>query len=139
MNLMKVLRDELQPSRLLPGVAAGVIAAIVTISTEISLAALIWSGPLSRYLAGGIGLMLFGSFAVGIVIALLSSVRGMVSIPQDTPAAIVALIAAGIAAVMQSSGEQAVYVTIVAAISITSLVMGAAFLLLGWFKASGFV
>ncbi len=138
MHIPSSLKRELQPSRLLPGITAGFIAAIVTISVEIPLAALIWSGPLRQFRAGGIGLMLFGSFAVGIVVALTSSIPGVVSIPQDTPAAILALVAAGIAAVMQSDG-QSLYVTVVAAISITSLIMALGFVLLGWFKASGFV
>src|SRR5512143_2226180 len=138
MQVASALKREFQPSTLLPGLTAGLIAAIVTISTEISLAALIWSGPLSLYLAGGIGLMLFGACVVGIVIALTSSISGVVSIPQDTPAAIVALIAAGIVASMQAAGRS-VYVTVGAAISISSLLMGLGFLLLGSFKASGFV
>jgi SulP family sulfate permease len=138
MQVASALKREFQLSRLLPGLTAGLIAAIVTISTEISLAALIWSGPLNIYLAGGIGLMLFGSCVVGIVVALTSSIPGVVSIPQDTPAAILALIAAGIVASMQAAGRS-VYVTVVAAIAISSLLMGLGFLLLGWFKASGFV
>src|SRR5512142_1153614 len=138
MHVPSTLKREFEPSRLLPGLTAGVIAAVVTISTEVPLAALIWSGPLRQYRAGGIGLMLFGCFAVGIVVALLSSIPGAVSIPQDTPAAIFALVAAGIAAAMHSGG-QSVYVTIVAAMSATSLIMAVGFLLLGWFKASSFV
>ncbi len=138
MSIPSVLKKELQPNRLVPGLTAGFIAAIVTISIEIPLAALIWSGPLREYRAGGIGLMLFGSFVVGIVVALTSSIPGVISIPQDTPAAILALIAAGIAAAMQTAG-QALYVTVVAAISTTSLIMALGFILLGWFRASGFV
>ncbi len=138
MHVPSMLKRELQPGRLLPGLTAGLIAAVITVSTEIPLAALIWSGPLQQYRAGGIGLMLFGSFAVGIVIALTSSIPGVVAIPQDTPAAILALVAAGIAAVMQSGG-QPLYVTVVAAISITSLLRALVFILLGWFKASSFV
>lgn len=139
MDSIKALQQEFRAGQLLPGLTAGLIAAIVTISTEISLAALIWSGPLSQFLAGGIGLMLFGSFAIGVIIALLSSLPGVVSIPQDTPAAILALIAAGIALAMQASGGQSVYVTVVAAIAVSSLLMAVLFLLLGWFKASSFV
>lgn len=139
MRLASELKKELQPSVLLPGITAGVIATIITISTVIPLAALIWSGPLSQYLGGGIGLMLFGSFAIGVVAALTTSIPGMVASPQDTPAAILALVAAGIAAAMQASGSQFTYVTVVAALALTTLLMAVCFLLLGWFKASGFV
>ncbi len=138
-NVIKAYEKDFQLNMLMPGLTAGLVAAIITISIETSLAALIWSGPLGSFLPGGIGLMLFGAFAIGIVVALSSSVPGIVSIPQDTPAAVLALIAGGIAAAMKSSGPRPVYATVVAAIALTSLLMAVAFILLGWFKASGFV
>ena len=115
------IKREFQPSILMPSITAGLIATIVTISIEISLAALIFSGDLSQFMPGGIGLMLFGSFAMGIVVALTSSLPGTVGFPQDTPAAILALVAAGIAVSMKSAAPQAIYSTVLAAIAITSL------------------
>lgn len=132
-------KDELEPHILLPSITAGVIAAIVTISIEISLAALIFSGDLRPFLPGGIGLMLFGAFAMGIVIALTASLTGTIGIPQDAPAAILALLAAGIAVSMKASAPQAIYTTILAAIACTSILAAIFFLLLGWLKASGFI
>ncbi len=132
-------KQEFQPKILLPSLTAGLIAAIVTISMEISLAALIFAGDLSRFLAGGIGLMLFGAFAVGIVIALLTSLPGTISVPQDTPAAIFALIAASIAVGMQGANPDATYATVVAAIALTSIITGVVYMLIAWFKASWFV
>lgn len=138
MNI-KDLKSELQAKILLPSMTAGIIAAMITISIEISLAALIFSGDLSIFLAGGIGLMLFGAFVIGITVALTTSLPGMVGLPQDTPAVIFALIAASIAASMRGADPQTIYATVIAAISLTSLLTAAFFLLLGWFKASGFV
>lgn len=138
MNLSEFKR-EFQPNILLPSLTAGLIAAIVTISMEISLAALIFSGDLNQFLAGGIGLMLFGAFVVGIVIALLTSLPGAISVPQDTPAAIFALIAASIAMSMKEADPKAAYATVVGAIAITSIITGAVYLLIAWFKASWFV
>ncbi|HNQ94276.1 MAG TPA: SulP family inorganic anion transporter [Anaerolineales bacterium] len=138
MNLSE-LKQEFQPTLLLPSLTAGLIAAIVTISMEISLAALIFSGDLNQFLAGGIGLMLFGAFVVGIVVALLTSLPGAISVPQDTPAAIFALIAASIALSMKGAEPKAVYATVVGAIAITSIITGAVYLLIAWFKASWFV
>jgi SulP family sulfate permease len=135
------MKQEFRPQLLLPSLTAGLIATIVTISLEISLAALIFSGDLSQFLAGGIGLMLFGAFAIGVVVALTTSLPGMVGVPQDTPAAILGLVAAGIASGMtaKAAAPQAIYATVLAAIALTSLVTGLLFLLLGWFKLSGFV
>jgi SulP family sulfate permease len=133
------LKKEFQPDILLPSITAGLLATIVTISLEISLAALIFSGDLSAFVSNGIGLMLFGAFAMGLVVALTTSLPGIVGVPQDTPAAILALVAAGIAASMKNAQPQSIYATVVAAIMITSLLSALFFLLLGWFKASVFV
>ncbi|HSL46905.1 MAG TPA: SulP family inorganic anion transporter [Anaerolineales bacterium] len=138
MNL-KDFQQEFRPRILLPSITAGLIASIITISLEISLAALIFSGDLSRFLAGGIGLMLFGAFAMGIAIALTTSLPGMIGFPQDTPAAILALVTASIAARMEGSDPEAIYATVIAALSFTSVLTAAFFLLLGWFKSSSFV
>jgi sulfate permease, SulP family len=136
---LRDLKNDLKPELLFPSITAGLIAGIVTISLEISLAALIFSGDLAQFLAGGIGLMLFGAFAVGITVALTTSLPGMVGLPQDTPAAIMALVAGAIGVSMKGDDPQAIYSTVVAAISLTSLLTAIFFLLLGWFKASGFV
>ncbi len=133
------VKQEFRPNVLFPSLTAGIISAIVGVSLEISLAALIFSGDLSQFLGQGIGLMLFGAFAMGIIVALTTSLPGMVGMPQDTPAAIVALVAAGIAAGMKSAPPPTVFVTIMAAMMLTSLLTGIFFLLLGWFKASMFV
>lgn len=132
-------KKEFQPKILLPSLTAGLIAAIVTISMEISLAALIFSGDLSQFLPGGIGLMLFGAFVIGIIVALTTSLPGTITVPQDTPAAIVSLIGAAIALGMKGAEPNSIYATVLATISITSILTGIFFLLLGRFKASGFV
>lgn len=139
MKVADALKQEFRSSRLLPGITAGVIIGMIDISMELSLAALIFSGDLSRFLARGIGLMLFGAVAMGIVVAVTTSLPGVVAVPQDTPAAILALIGAGIAASMKLASPDALYATVLAAIALTSLLMALSFLLLGWFKASGFV
>ena len=138
MNL-RDLKNEIKPDLLLPSITAGLIASIITISLEISLAALIFSGDLGQFLAGGIGLMLFGAFVMGIAISLTTSLPGIVGLPQDTPAVIMGLVAASISVSMRGEEPAAVYSTIVAAISLTSVLTAVFFLLLGWFKASSFV
>jgi SulP family sulfate permease len=132
-------KDEFRPRVLLPSITAGLIAAAISISLEISLAALIFSGDLTPFLAGGIGLMLFGAFVMGIVVALTTSLPGMIGFPQDTPAAILALVTASIAASLRGSAPESIYATVTAAIALTSVLTAVFFLLLGWFKASGFV
>lgn len=139
MSVVSVLKSEFQPRRLLPSITAGLIIGAIEISFELSLAALIFSGDLSRFLARGIGLLLFGGLVMGVVMALTTTLPGLIALPQDTPAAIMALVAAGIAAAMKLANPDALYATVLAAIGLSSLLMALCFLLLGGFKASGFV
>lgn len=132
------LKRNFQPSVLLPSLSAGVINAVIIVSVEISLAALIFSGDLSQFLPRGIGIMLFGTVIVTIIIALTSSLVNMVGVPQDTPAALMALMTAGVAATLRGQDSEAVYSTVVGAIMLGSLLTGILFLILGWFKLSGF-
>jgi SulP family sulfate permease len=74
-----------------------------------------------------------------VTIALTTSLPGMVGLPQDTPAAVMALVAGAIGVSMRGKNPNATYATVVAAISLTSILTAIFFLLLGWFKASGFV
>ncbi len=139
MKFIDEIKKEIHPKLLLPSLTVGVLVSIMSIGTIVSLAALIFSGSLSQFLAGGIGLVLFGALVMGVVVALTTSLPGMIAIPQDTPAAILALVASGIALAMRSAQPQAVYVTAVTAIAMTSLLMAVILLLLGLFRASGFV
>jgi len=125
-------REELRLKRILPGVAAGLVAGTIDIHITISLAVLIFSGELSIFVSAGIGLALVGAVVLGVVITLSSSYPGTISSPQDNPAPILALAAAGIVASMASYGTpQEIYFTVVAAIVITSLLTGAFLLVLG--------
>jgi SulP family sulfate permease len=132
------LKRNFQPSVLLPSLSAGLINAIIIISVEISLAALIFSGELSQFLPRGIGMMLIGTVVVTIFIALTSSLINMVGVPQDTPAALMALMVAGVAATLKGQNPEAIYSTAVGAIMLGSLLTGLLFIILGWFKLSGF-
>jgi SulP family sulfate permease len=128
-----------QPKMLIPGLTAGLIAGITIVSLEISLAALIFSGVLSPFVAYGIGFMLFGAFTFLMLGALTSYVPGAMALPQDTPAAILALIAAGVAGGMAASATlEGTFTTVVAAIILTTLLTGLLFIVFGRFKLSGF-
>jgi len=127
-------------SQLLPGITAGLIAGIITIIVEISFAALIFDGNLSRFIASGIGFTIFGAFVVIIITTLTSSFPGIVAFPQDTPAVLLALVAAGISGSMPvATSAEETYFTVVAAIVLTSLLAGGFFLALGIFKLGRFI
>jgi len=132
-------RKNFQPSVLLPSLTAGLINAIIMISVEISFAALIFSGDLQQFLPRGIGIMLFGTCIISIIVSLTSSLVGMISLPQDTPAALIALAGAAIALTMQGQNPETIYSTVIGAIIFSSFLTALLFIALGWFKASSFV
>lgn len=126
--------------RILPGINAGAVNGILTVMLQISFAAMIFSGPLSHLFPRGIGLTLFGGLVFGVAVALTSSVRGAVAVVQDAPCAILALAAAAVASGLPASaGESEVYFTIVAVISVSSILTGLAFYLLGRFHLGNLV
>lgn len=120
---------------------AGLITGIIAVVVSISLATLIFSGELSEFVPQGIGLFLFGSLAMGIVVTFLGSLPGTIISPQDSPAAVLALAAGGIAAAMTaaSAAPDAVYATVLAAIILSALFTGLAFYLIGQFNLGNLV
>lgn len=138
-QLTSNIAREFQLQRLLPSLTAGAVAGILAIISEISFAALIFAGDLSQFTSRGIGLTLFGAFAILLVVALTSSFPAAVAIPQDSPAVILSIMAATLAASMPSANPEEKYFTVVAAIILTSLLNGIAFSALGAFKLGGMV
>ena len=134
----KTFLADFQPKKLFPSLTAGVIAGITDVSLEISLAALIFSGVLAPFVGRGIGFILFGAFLVLLIGAITSPIPGTMNVPQDTPAAILALVAAGVVGKMADAPLENTFTTVVAAIIVTSLLTGLVFLIFGRFKLSGF-
>ena len=135
----KKFLSEFQPKKLVPSLTAGLIVGITDVSLEISLAALIFSGALAPFVARGIGFILFGAFAILLIGAITSPIPGTMSVPQDTPAAILALVAVGIVSTMPVTATlDAKFITVVVAIILTTLATGVLFLIFGRFKLSGF-
>jgi len=134
------MKLELNPNKLITSLTAGLISGVLTITMGIAFAALIFTGPLSAFVSRGINLILLSALIIGICTALTSSYSGTVARPHEIPAAILALIAGIIAAHMPPSAnaEQA-YMTVVAAMAVTSLVTGVFLLALGSFKAGNLI
>ena len=124
---------QLKPS--LPVLTSGLLAGILVVMLQISFAALIFSGDLSDQLLSGIGMMLFGAFVIGTVVAVASSFPGTVACLQGGPAVVLAIMAGAIASGMPiSASDEDKLITIGAAIGLTSLLTGLFFLGLGWYK-----
>ncbi|NNC42839.1 MAG: SLC26A/SulP transporter family protein [Acidimicrobiia bacterium] len=107
-------------------VAGGFTGAIVTVGFAISLATLVFSGPLDEHVATGIGLGLIGSLVAGVIVALFSSFRGMIA---GVASAAAAVLAVGAKTIAETS--PAPLPTVIALISVASLSVGIVFLVLG--------
>lgn len=137
---MKQFLREFELKNLFPALITGFITGITAVFFQISLAALIFSGNLSTFIADGIGLLLFGGTMIGLAVTIFSSMPGAIPVIQDAPAAVFALVASAIVLQMPSEASpQQIYFTVVAAISFTSIFAGILFLLVARFGLSSFV
>jgi sulfate permease, SulP family len=119
----------------LPSISAGLVNGVIVITIELSFAALIFSGPLAGQIARGIGFYLFGAFVICSVAALFSSFGGTIAVPQDSPAAILALVGAAIVAKLQTTpADDRAFSTVIVAIATTTCMTGAVLLAFGFFK-----
>ena len=120
------------------GLSAGLVIGITEVIFAISLGALIFAGQ-STYIANGIGLILLGGIAPLLLMSLFSSYKGTMSMPQDAPAAILAVMATGILQSLSSAAPREKFITVVAVVFITSVLTGLLFILMGQFKLGSLV
>ncbi len=127
------LREELKPRRLVPTLTAGVVIGVIEVVLASSFAALVYGGDAAVHLPKAIGFNLFGAAAVMTIISLRTSVPGVVGSVQDITAAIFALLTVSITR-EQPGALYETFLTLVAAVILTSALTGVLFLFLGRFK-----
>ena len=133
------MKSKLDIRELLPVLSIGLVDGIIVIPLVTSFAILIFSGELRTFATTGVGMVLLGGLIIQVIIGLMSSVPGMIGGPQDSPAAILGLTAAAIAASMKDAPIEAKFITVVATIFLTSMISGLFFIFIGGFKLSRFV
>jgi SulP family sulfate permease len=136
-NLFKSNHNFLNPYYIIPNLFAGFTLAILNITFAISLAAFIFTGDLAKYTPTGTGLILSAMIITGIIIALFSSIQGVISTPKASICAIVALMATSIAGNSAVLPHQ-VLPTITAAIIVSSIVTGVFLFALGFFRIGNY-
>jgi len=129
-----VKRPSLSYQEVLSSLSAGLIIGILIIFVEVSFSALIFSGELADFVAPAIGFNLFGALVMGIVVALSSSFPGSIILPQDTPAAILSVVAAAVVAAMPAARNEEAFATVVAAMMVSTIITGMLFWLMGRFN-----
>lgn len=135
-----MIKAGLRPETVLPSITAGLLIGVMEVVVAISFAALIFSDELGPFVSNGIGLALFGSTVTSILVALMTSLPGIVSMIQDAPTAIAAVVAGSIVVSMPAATTpEETFTTVVAFIAISTLLTGVVFLGLGYFKLGNLV
>lgn len=114
---------------------AGLVIGFTEVIFSLSLASLIFSGPLEAYLPRGIAMVLITSAVSIVFLAVFSSIRGCISGIQDNPSALFAVAIASMIGAM-SAGPQ-LFPTAIALIFITTLLAAGFLFLMGAFGLGG--
>lgn len=122
------------PNILFPNLMAGAILAVLSVTTAISVGALIFSGPLAPFLSMGIGLLLVGTTLGSIFVAVGGDYKAIFAGPRSGQAPVLASLAAGIVAAMAGQPIETIAVTVVVAIFTSAVFIGIVLYVLGWAK-----
>lgn len=134
--MLSSLKQELQTQDWLPSLTVGTMLGVIMVLTEIiPMAALVFHGPLEQFLPVGISITLLSAAIVGIVLSLRSSFVGLLAFPVAEQVTILGTLAVGVAQAMpETATREDTLLTIVAAITLSSLLTGAFLFALGQFK-----
>jgi SulP family sulfate permease len=106
--------------RLLLAVPTALVLGGLAIAFNIAFAAIIYRGELAPFVDRGIALTLLGAAPMAAVGALVLSYRGSVCQPQDTPAIVLSIAAAGIAARTPDPSSERSFATVAALVVIAA-------------------
>lgn len=133
----ELFRDIFSP-KLIPGLIQGLIIGAILVIVEVSFASIIFSGPLAGFAPRAAGMCIFGAAALCLVTGLFSPFATMVSLPQDTPVAILSVAAASIVAAIPGASSEVMFATVAGTVMASALVTALFFWLMGKFKLSNF-
>lgn len=136
-KLLKEISHDLKPSTLFPALCIGSFLGLLITIVQISFAALIFSGPMSHLTARGAGLTLAGALIVGVITSFYSSFKSMISLPEDAPVAIFSGAAAIIAAQAAFKNGD-IFITIVMALILSTLLTAVLMLIVARFRLADF-
>jgi SulP family sulfate permease len=127
------------PRRWVQEIISGTVTAFVIVSLSGSYGLLIFGDRLAPYAGFGITMSLITAILVGGYLALRSGYFGLIAIPQDRIAPILAFLASTIVVGMQDRPTEEVLGTVVAGIALTSILTGALLFSLGQLKLGNLI
>jgi SulP family sulfate permease len=138
-NISSHMEGELG-TKIFPSLITSSVVAMMTTVLSVSYVALIFVGPISSFMGEGASLMLLCAGIISIFMALFSSFAGTVAIPQDRVVPIVALMTGLIIQRMRGHATpESMAVTVMAAIALSSVLIGLVFYLLGTYRLGNIV
>ncbi|HKJ27066.1 MAG TPA: SulP family inorganic anion transporter [Anaerolineales bacterium] len=127
--------SDLKLNQTIANITVGFVIGLIDVIVVISFGALVFSGDLAAYVPLGINLLLFGGALNCIIVTLTTSFTGMISVSQDSPAALLGIELSVIGASLAVGPDKDIlFYTALAAIAVTTLLTGIVFILLGKFK-----
>lgn len=138
--MFKQFYDRFNFKELLPNLIVGLTVGAIGVLFDLSFTALIFSGRLESHLTAGVGLVMFSVAATRIITTFTSSLPGVIADLGTVESAILAWSAGMIAKQIPATASSTeVFVTVLAAIALTSILTGAFLLLLGGLRIGEFV
>lgn len=134
LGLASELRADAASAKLPAALSTGLVIAVLMAVVQTSVAAIIFSGPLAPFVSQGTGAILFGAFAMCLIVALSGTYKGTISVPHFAPAAALFGVGGGVAASMTAAPQEAVFTTMVVIIALSALTTALLFGLVGWFR-----
>jgi SulP family sulfate permease len=123
-----------------PSLVGGLVSGFYVAIFMFAYAFLIFTGELTPFLPNGIGALLFGAIAIGLIMALTSAIPSLIAAPNDNPVAITAILAIAITESMPTSASaEETFTTVMINIALSTLLVGIVFVLIGRFKLANLV
>ena len=132
--MLRELGRDLRSEACIPALSCGAITGVQLLVFSVSMAAVIFTDSLAPFLAGGVGLVLFGYCVIGLIVAFGSGFRGAVA---GAPLPSVMILVA-ITTTVDLEGR-ALFVTAVTAAMLGTIAAGLSFLIIGHLRMARFM
>lgn len=133
-RLKQITAQTLPTDRLLPMIPVSLITSLVEATAGISYATLMFSGSLSPYISIGISMMLLTAIVTRTLLGFTSTLRGVLAQVNESGVVILALLAQTLQKTLTNATAEEIWLTLLAAIVLSSVLSGAFLMVLGWLK-----
>ena len=133
-SLCQEIYIDARGKKALPAVSNGIVSAITLIIAQTAFGTLIFSGALAHYTSQGVGLILFGNFVAVLLMALISSFRGVIVGLSPVLVIFMVTIANSV-----STSDEALFVTVYAVLAFTAVMIGVFCLLIGHYSLAAYI